>query len=72
MKLSQFSSYLSKCKQVVSVNGSTSDHLEISCGITQGSVLGLLLFLIYINDLPRFYLFMSLLMMLTSFVVQVT
>ena len=44
--------FLSNRHQRVTISGQTSDWLPILGGVPQGSILGLLLFLIYINDLP--------------------
>ena len=63
MPLQLIESYLTDREQCVQVNNATSDFEKVSHGVPQGSILGPLFFLLYINDIANsspilsFYLF---------------
>ena len=51
--LEWFKNYLTNRKQIIKYKAQKSESLTIKCGVLQGSVLGPLLFLIYMNNLSR-------------------
>ena len=50
--VSSFTSYIQDIRQLCKVNGGSSRIGEIHCDVPQGSCLGPVLFIVYINDLP--------------------
>ena len=47
----RFKSYLSDREQLINIADTSSEFRTVSCGVPQGSILGPLLFLIYVNGM---------------------
>ena len=53
MPLSWFENYLTDRKQTVQFKTEQSEERPVNCGVQQGSFLGPLQFILYVNDLPK-------------------
>lgn len=50
--LKWFKSYLTGRKQCTKINSATSELIDNNLGVAQGSILGALTFILYINEMP--------------------